>query len=320
MDPPRKARRVTLQMVSWLSDPSKRPIIGIDNIYLKAQRSPEWKATVKPMLNIGAMVQYVKSNGGVVLCNLNFQEAEAVPINKTKKRAILAAVLHNLKAPFSGSKTVIAGANLACTPLDIHTKATTYKDERGWFGDKQRTLKALPAGEQVFGGVKYTIYEMPTSPVPQVLMLGGNGVPGNLPQEITGIPLNTSADALFFLHTARLDRRMDDREREEKRHFELCKYVIHYADGQTVEVPVFAEVDIDHFQQKEPKSIPGAQLAWTGRFEGSDESAVLYAKQWNNPRPGVELRSVDMLYGKDKDRGVPALIAITAASTVPGFQ
>jgi beta-galactosidase len=113
---------------------------------------------------------------------------------------------------------------------------------------------------------------------------------------------------------------MDDREREEKRHFELCKYVIHYADGQTVEVPVFAEVDIDHFQQKEPKSIPGAQLAWTGRFEGSDESAVLYAKQWNNPRPGVELRSVDMLYGKDKDRGVPALIAITAASTVPGFQ
>jgi hypothetical protein len=316
VDPPRKARRVTLQMVGWLSDPSKRPIIGIDNIYLKAQRSPEWKATVKPMLNIGAMVQYVKGNGGVVLCNLNFQEAEAVAINKTKKRAILAAVLRNLKAPFSGSKMVIAGASLACTPLDIHTKATSYKDERGWFGDKQRTLKALPAGDQVFGGVKYSIYEMPTSPVPQVLMLGGNGVPGNLPQEITGVPLNTKADALFFLHTARLDRRMDDREREEKRRFELCKYVIHYADGQAVEVPVFAEVDINHFQQKEPKSIPGAQIAWTSRFEGSDESAVLYAKQWNNPRPGIELQSVDMLYGKDKDRGVPALLAITAASTV----
>jgi hypothetical protein len=25
-------------------------------------------------------------------------------------------------------------------------------------------------------------------------------------------------------------------------------------------------------------------------------------------------------HGKDKDRGVPALIAITAACTVPGFQ
>ena len=150
------------------------------------------------MLNIGGMVQYVKSNGGVVLCNLNFQEAEAVPINKTKKRAILATILRNLKAPFSGSKTVIAGANLACTPLDIHTKATTYKDERGWFGDKQRTLKALPAGEQVFAGVKFTIYEMPTSPVPQVLMLGGNGVPGNLPQEITGIPTQHQGRRAFL--------------------------------------------------------------------------------------------------------------------------
>ncbi|MCX6906022.1 MAG: hypothetical protein NTW03_21595, partial [Verrucomicrobia bacterium] len=60
VNPPRKARRVTLQLVSWLSDPAKRPIIGIDNIYLKVQRSPEWRAMVKPMLNLGGMVQYVK--------------------------------------------------------------------------------------------------------------------------------------------------------------------------------------------------------------------------------------------------------------------
>jgi hypothetical protein len=216
--------------------------------------------------------------------------------------------------PFSGGRTVLAGANLACAPMDIHTKATTYKDERGWFGDKRRTLKALPPGDHVFGGVKYNVYEMPTSPVPQVLMLGGNGVPGNLPKEITDIPINTKADALFFLHTARLDRRLSDREREENKRFELCRYVIHYADGQTAEVPVFAEVDIEHFQQREPKAIPGAQIAWTDRFDDSDESATVYAKQWNNPRPAVQIQSVDLVYGKDKDRGVPALIAITAAT------
>lgn len=314
INPPRRAKRVTLQLVSWMSDPAKRPIIGIDNIYLKAQRSAEWQQTVKPMLNIGGLVQYVKGKGGVVLCNLNFQETEAVPINKSKKRTILATILRNLKAPFAGGRTVIAGGNLAFTPLDIHTKSTTYKDERGWFGDKQRTLKALPAGEHVFGGVKYSIYEMPTSPVPQVLMLGGNGVPGNLPPEITGIPVNTKADALFFLHTARIDRRMDERERGEKKRFELCRYVLRYADGQTAEVPVYSEIDIDHFQQREPKALPGAQLAWSARFEGADESAALYAKQWNNPRPGVEIRSVDLVYGADKDRGVPALVAITAVA------
>ena len=314
VNPPRKARRVTLQLVSWLSDPAKRPLVGIDNIYLKVQRSPEWRATVKPMLNLGGMVHYVKGNGGVVLCNLKFQDTEAVPVNQTKKRTILAALLRNLKAPFAGGKTVIAGANLACTPIDIHTKATTYKDERGWFGDKSRTLQALPPGDHVFGGVKFNVYEMPTSPVPQVLMLGGNGVLGNLPQEITGIPIGTKADALFFLHTARLDRRMDDRERDEKKQFELCQYVVHYADGQSVVLPIIAEVDVDHFAQHEPKAIPGAQIAWAAKFEGADESAVVYAKQWNNPRPGVEITSVDLLYAKDKDRGVPALVAVTAVN------
>lgn len=314
VDPPRRARRVTLQLVDWLTDPSKRPIIGIDNIALKVRRSPEWHATVKPMLNLGAMEQYMKGNGGVVLCNLDFQETEAVPINQTKKRTILAAVLRNLKAPFSGARTIIAGGNLVCTPLDIHTKATTYKDERGWFGDRQRTLKALPAGDHVFAGVKYNVYEMPTSPVPQVLMLGGPGVPGNLPNAITGIPVKTKADALFFLHTARLDRRRNEREREQKQRFELCRYVIHYADGETAEVPVMAEIDIDHFVQREPNALPGAQIAWTAPFDNSDESAVVYAKQWNNPRPDAEIESVDLIYGKDKHRGVPALIAITAAS------
>ncbi|MGO8700813.1 MAG: glycoside hydrolase family 2 TIM barrel-domain containing protein [Limisphaerales bacterium] len=314
VDPPRPARRVTLQLAGWLSDPAKQPLIGIDNIWLKVARPPEWRASVKPLLNIGAMVQYVKGRGSVVLCNLNFQETEAVPVNKTKKRTILAAVLRNLNAPFSSGKTVIAGANLVCTPIDIHTKATTFKDERGWFGDKARTLRALPSGEHLFAGVKFNIYEMPTSPVPQVLMLGGNGIPGHLPEEITGIPIGLKADALFFLHTARLDRRRDDREREEKKRFELCRYVIHYADGQTAQAPIFCEIDIDNFQQREPRSLPGAQVAWTGKFDGSDESAVVYAKQWNNPRPGVEIRSVDLVYGKDKERGVPALLAVTAAT------
>ncbi|MDB6129836.1 MAG: Beta-galactosidase/beta-glucuronidase [Verrucomicrobiales bacterium] len=314
VNPPRKAKRVTLQIAGWVSDPAKKPLVGIDNIYMKVQRSPEWHSVVKPMLNNGGLVQYVKGNGGVVLCNLNFQEAEAVPINKSKKRTILATVLRNLKAPFTGGKTVIPGANLNCTPIDIHTKATTFKDERGWYGDKQRNLKALPPGEHEFAGIKYNIYEFATSPVPQVLMLGGKGVPGNLPNEITDIPVNTKADALFFLHTARIDRRMNDKERDEQKRFELCRYIIHFTDGQTTEVPIFAEIDIDHFQQKDPKSLPGAQMAWSSKFENSAESAVVYSKQWNNPRPGETIQSVDLVYGKDKDRGVPALIAISAVS------
>jgi hypothetical protein len=50
-----------------------------------------------------------------------------------------------------------------------------------------------------------------------------------------------------------------------------------------------------------------------GKYEGSNESAVAYAKQWNNPRPDVAIKSVDMVYGADR-RGVPVLLAITAAT------
>ncbi|MBN1362202.1 MAG: hypothetical protein JW993_16520 [Sedimentisphaerales bacterium] len=312
IDPPRKAKVLTVRLGGFTFAAGKARNIGMDNIQIKIQRPAAFTQTVKPMLNIGAMLHYVKGQGGVVLCNVNFQENEAISVNKTKKRTILATVLRNLKAPFAG-RTVIAGANADYTPIDIHTKATTYKDERGFFGDDRRTFKGLPQGRQTFAGVEYDIYEMPTSPVPQVLMLGGKGLPEDLPSQITGIPVHTKADALFFLHAARLDRRMTDQDRRQRRKFALFKYVVHYADGRTEDVPIYCEFDIDHYVQKLPRVLPGAQIAWTRPYENSDGNAVAYAKQWNNPYPDVEIASVDMIY-VNADRGVPALLALTAAT------
>lgn len=313
IDPPRRARRVTVQLAQWRPDFAKGPNIGIDNIALKVMRSAAWHAAVEPMLNVGGLVRYDKGGGGVVLCNVDFREREAVPVNQTKKRAILAAVLRNLNAPFSGGRTVIVGAGAAYTPLDIHTKATTYKDARGWFGDAGRTFEDLPAGEHVLAGVPFVIYEMPTSPVPQVLMLGGKGVPGNLPAEIKAVPVGRKAGALFFLHTARVDRRLNDRERREGAQPEMCRYVVRYAGGATEEIPVVSEVHIDDYRQKHPAALPGAQLAWTRPYGDGDVSAAAYAMQWDNPHPDAEIESIDMIYGPERC-GVPCLIAVTAAS------
>jgi beta-galactosidase len=144
-------------------------------------------------------------------------------------------------------------------------------------------------------------------------MLDGPGVPNKLASEVRGIPIGRKADALFFLHTARLDARMNDQDRKEKRRYEMLRYVVTYADGQTADIPIYAEIDIEEFKQKEPKATPGAQIAWTKPYEGTGFSAVVYSKQWNNPRPDVEIKSIDVVYGAQK-RGVPALIAVTAAS------
>jgi beta-galactosidase len=316
LSPPRTAKEITLEMADWKRLPDKqqdgKDLIGLDNIYLKAQRSPEFYQKVKPMLNIGVMVAYPRGSGGLILCNVLFKDTETVPENSVKKRTILATLLHNLDAPFAGGSRPIAGANLQYFPLDLSKQVNQYRDERGWFGDKSFTFAALPTGKQRFAGVLYDIYNFTTSPVPTAVMLGGDGIPGHLPDAVRGIPVNRKADALFFLQTARMDQRRNAREVRTNKQFEMADYVVTYADGQQVNVPIYAEINVDDYRQKTPTPLPGAQVAWVRPYPGTDVSAVAYQMQWNNPRPNVAIKSLDLIYGPDR-RGVPALLAVTAA-------
>jgi beta-galactosidase len=125
------------------------------------------------------------------------------------------------------------------------------------------------------------------------------------------------ADALFFLQAARIDRRRDDREIREKKEHELARYLITYEDGVAIVVPIRAELDVKDYRTSAPDSLPGAQLGWSHKYPGRDETAGAYIQQWNNPRPEVAIRSVDLAYGDAPRRGVPALLALTAATADP---
>jgi beta-galactosidase len=312
VNPPVTAKKMTLQVAGWQEVPGKGALIGIDNIYIKVERPPEFYEKVKPLLNVGGLMEYPRGKGGILLCNLNFQEQEDVPINAEKKRHILASMLRNLNARFAG-KSVIAGANLEYTTVDLSKHATAFRDEKGWFGDKRFTFRDLPTGKQTLAGVSYDIYEFPTSPVPTVVMLDGPGVPGKLPAEVKGIPVGRKADALFFLMAARIDKRPSPDDRKKGKQLEVARYVVHYADGKMAEVPIYAEVHVESYRQISPLALPGAQVAWTRKYEGVDESAVAYSVQWANPRPNIEIKSIDLLPRGNK-AGVPALLALTAAS------
>ena len=312
--PPQTGKDVTLQILAWEDNPGKNQTIGIDNFSLKAQRAPKFYQNVKPMLNIGGLMHYPRGKGGIVLANLLFKDSETVPINATKKRNIFSAILRNLRAPFAGSKTVIAGAGLQYAEIDIHNQANQYRTDKGWFGDRNFTFNGLPTGRQNLAGVTYEIYDFPTSPVPTAIMLGGDGIPNNPPQGVKDIPINRKADALFFLQAARIDARRNANELRDNKKFEMARYVIYYADGTDEIVPVYAEIDVENYKQEgAPRPIAGAQIAWTKPYDGTNSSAVAYAQQWNNPRPDVEIKSIDFQYGADR-RGVPVLLAITAAT------
>ena len=310
--PPIVGKRITLRIVEWDRVSTTADVVGIDNLRLFAARPSAFRQQVRPLDSVGGMVEYPIGKGGILLCNLKFQEREAVPINGDKKRRILATILANLQAPFAGGSEIIAGADVDYAPLDISSKANQYRNERGWFGNAEFTLKDLTSGRSVLAGVPFVVHELPTSPVPTVIMLGGSGVPGSLPDAVTGIPVGRKADALFFLHTARVDAPIQDWERREKKRFEVCRYVVRYADGTSAAVPIYLDEDIADFKQREPRAIPGAQTAWVKPFAGTEFSAVLYHKQWTNPRPETAISSIDLVYGTDR-RAIPALVAVTAA-------
>ncbi len=315
ISPVRTAKSIRLVILDWTTnDGATNEVVGIDNIYLKLARPAGWFEKVRPLMNVGGLIRYPQGKGNVVLANMAFQEKESVPENAGKKRAMLATVLRNLGAGFSGgANVVVPGAKgITYTPISLAGKTTAYRNDRGWFGDAKKTLADLPTGHQVFGSVPFDVYDFPTSPVPTAVVLGAPGVPGNLPDHVDGIKVGAKASALFFLQTARLDQRRDQREIREVKRYEMARYVVTYADGSVARVPIIAELDVDDYRQVTPHDLPGARLAWSKPFAAGEGSATAYLMQWTNPHPEIAIASIGLEYGPDR-RGVPALLAVTAA-------
>jgi beta-galactosidase len=308
----RKARRLAVE----LADPDKvAKVTGIDNLWIHVKRPADWPKRVRPLLNIGALVKYPMGEGGLILNQVNAKAGEAVPVNVQKKRAIVAALLRNLHATFSGGKVLTTG-NLRFRPCPLEDQCNQYlTKDRGWF-DGGRDLSHLPAGTNALGGVTYVVRDFRTSPAPSCVMLAGPGAKGRLPKEVKGLKVDGKADVLFFLHT--FNRTGDWRPgKPADAPPVLFKYVVHYADGQAADVPVLYGEGVDRWIAKEPRGLKSASVAWAAPFPGgqAEEQAVVYQFQWTNPRPGVEIQGIDMLYGPEGSRfGTPALLAITAST------
>jgi len=298
------------------------PLTGIDTLRIFVARDETWRATVHPIDNIGGLVRYNVGQGGLVLMNLNFQDEETNPVNKGKKDNIFKTILANLGAVFAEGGRPTAGWHLTYRPISIpqqHFNIHLVRDqEPSWFHQGNRDdLGRIPTGDQVFADVRFTTADFRTSPAAAAISLAGNA--GRLPAEVTevtGIEIGGKADCLFFLHTFNAhhdlwNRRLHDGD---PRPWPMFKYRVNYADGESVEVPVAWQRDIGHWQMAVPTSYANAALAWIGPApEGSPLRPVVYAMQWNNPSPGKDIASIDMLREVNGRWGCPALLAITAA-------
>lgn len=310
-----EARDIEVNLSQW-TESGNTNVIGIDNLEIYAERPASFAKEVRPMLNIGGLVNYPRGKGGVLLSQYVFRAQEANPVNREKKRTVLSTLLRNLGAPFGGQGIAVAGFNLRYAPLSMEDHANLYLTRAQGWPTREGDLSALPRGENTFAGVRYAIRDFATSPLESALTLKHSAIKSAVEKtEITGIRVGTRADSLFFLH-GYIQTREWKPSRQSTEPPAAFAYVVRYEDGSTRTIEVKPGVNVAHWLQTTAAPLPEAEIAWQGEAPGArnDAKATLYQFQWDNPTPNVAIASIDLVYGPDKDRwGAPLLLGVTAA-------
>jgi hypothetical protein len=325
-------KSITLRPKTWTlkgrrnSEGAEIRLAGINHV---AFLRPEEPVGAVSLDSAGGLVAFPRGNGGIFVNQLKFMEDEPKEANAAQKVRMLGTVLGNMGVGFrTASAVAVPGVNVRFTPINLQEHGNTYLDatrgEKAWFGTPQDAdMKLLPRGRVNFADVTYHVTDYATAPTPDVIVLGGSERRWNpenvreLADNVTGIKVGGTADVLYFLHTAHVGGPVTDREREQmndrRRPFELpvvMNYVLHYEDGETREIPVTLERQIDHWVRQSPRPLYEARIGWQKPLAELDgNAAVLYSMQAANPRPDVEIDSIEVI--RTSPRAVPAVLGIT---------
>jgi hypothetical protein len=336
-EPIRVRRSITLRPKTWTlkgrrnREGEEIRLFGINNVsFLR----PEEPAGAIALDSVGGLVAFPRGERGLLLNQVKFMEDEPKQANDKAKVRLAGTILGNMGVGFrTASAVAVPGVNVRFHTINLQEHGNAFLDASrspaAWFGDpKDVDMAILPRGKHDFADVTYHVTDYATAPTPDTIILGGSQRRWNpmnireLESSVTGIDVNHKADMLYFLHTAHVGGPITEREREQmtdrRRPFELpevMKYVLHYADGQTREVPVILERHIDHWVQDSPMPLEAARIGWRKPLEGLDGmNAVLYSMQAANPRPDVEIRSIDI--HRTGHRAAPAVLGITLGEII----
>jgi RNA polymerase sigma factor (sigma-70 family) len=185
------------------------------------------------------------------------------------------------------------------TAVDLQAHANhKLKESSGGAGYEANTLAALPAGEQVLGGVKWRIGA-------DLILLSGKSTPDR-PRKVEGIKVNSTCAKLHFLHAT---------------HFAaedgatVGYYLVNYEDKSQQKIPIVYGKNIgDWWYNSTSKAPTGAEVAWKGGNDSARKLGYklrLYASTWTNPAPAVHIASIDFVSTNDA-KAAPFCLAITA--------
>ena len=154
-------------------------------------------------------------------------------------------------------------------------------------------LLDLNLGLQTLAGTRFDVRGV-------VQVWGRNMWPGAYPDKVSGILVGRVCQRLHFLHSTGWISPADAK---------VGAYVIHYADGQTVTAPLIYGDNIAEWTTG-PMQLQHASVAWIGAADNRQLYHRFYQYVWENPRPSVQIASIDFVSGKQIS--APFLVAVTA--------
>jgi len=169
-----------------------------------------------------------------------------------------------------------------------------------WFQHPGHDFQDVPKGVHVFGGVAFDVRGLIQLAGSQSLDVTGVV----FPEAVRGIKVNRKGRHLHFLHSCGWSANEGAK---------LGEYVIHYADGQTKNVPILYQRNImDWWVRPEDRPPTEAEEVWRGsnpatRRMGFETHLIKYS--WENPLPEVEISTIDFV--SNVISAAPHLVAIT---------
>jgi serine/threonine protein kinase/WD40 repeat protein len=224
-----------------------------------------------------------------------YAESTKAPLLPTR----LTAIPRVLKAqdPDSG----IPPRDSQATPeqIDLAPVYNVRLDESWFGGARENSLGNLPSGLQRLAGVSFDVRGI-------VQLAGREFERGEYGNRANNIVIARSCRRLHFLHATQNSGVAGQA---------IGRYVIHYSSGAEAVAPIVYGYTVRDWWKKsgEPASPAGLVEAWTGTNREASANGTtirLFRWTWENPLPGVEIRSLDFI--SNNTQCAPFLVAITA--------
>ena len=168
----------------------------------------------------------------------------------------------------------------------------------GWTDEGPNDMRFLPTGEWRVNGVPFRILDPEENAGKGCVVLkGGPSHHAPFPERVA-IPVGRRVSKLHFLHTATWASTGQP----------AFRYVLHFADGVTEEVPVHVGRNVENWWNLGP--LPEAQMAWEGP-NAAHEKVRLFHAQYEIRHPKGAQAVLDRIEVIGGGRPIPVVVAIT---------